>query len=321
MTQSFQLISNKTTVSEINKVVSGMKQYFKLVETIDWHPYTLIIAGNDQIKNHFTHAEKQIVFIDYPFNISHSQQEIDYYFSENWDLKTPYSNRSMFLYYDGNTQKASIYQPLPGIIPVYICQVNNELIWTGSELKYWIQCNSIRLKPFSFFNEMDGYLSPLTTETVWENVIRLHPTNTLQISESGYTTWQSDTLLKIDDNHDDQFWIQQLYEVLNQTIDEQTFEDTTPICLALSGGFDSGSIAALLANKIIPTVTVTIGTQNRNERKEALLTAKKFNLTNHYGEIKPNDYFEMYFSSVWFNEITQPEIAAGYPGLYKSYSL
>lgn len=324
MIQSFQLISNIVKYNEVLKLLAEMKQYYTHVETIDWHPFTLIIAGDTHEINYFTNKDKHILFIEYPFRFKHKQAEIDYYLSPNWDLISPYTNHSMFLFYDKKKGEVCIYNPLPGIVPVYIQQNDNKnFIQAGSEIKFWLNNESIplHLKPYEYFSNTEGYLSTLSTDTVFENISRLHPSNILLVSKKNFSVTETDTSIQISDEYDDKFWIDQLYNTLNKVVEEQFIEKSSPISLSLSGGYDSGTLAALLHKNDIETNAITIGTRNKNEYNEAKLTAKKYEFPLHYGEIQHDDYFNMYFKSVWLNEITQPEIAAGYPGLYQSYLL
>jgi len=155
-----------------------------------------------------------------------------------------------FLLYDRNKNKVVVARDRFGIKPMYYYQDENWLFY-ASEIKAIVKHPDVPSKPnFNSIQEYIVFQYVLNSDTFFENIHKLLPSHyqTIDLATNIISTtkyWEPD--FTVDTHHTEEFFIQMIRTVLEDTIKIQLRSDV-PVGTHLSGGMDS-SIVTMLASK------------------------------------------------------------------------
>lgn len=183
-----------------------------------------------------------------------------------------------------------------GVKPLYYWFTGKTLVF-GSEIKAIIQHPAFQVKPnLSALNEYFTFQNMFTFQTLFEGVWMLPPANTVKIDASStyvkhYSWWDYD-FSKADNGISFEEAKAETERLFRNAVARQMVADV-PVGSYLSGGMDSGSIAALASGHVNRLATFTCGFDmsevtgveaNYDERRDAELMANHFK-TEHYEQV------------------------------------
>ncbi len=194
-----------------------------------------------------------------------------------------------FTIWDARNRKIFCARDRFGIKPFFYL-LDNERFLFGSELKVITQADNVSLDidPYA----MDSYLSyGYITEdrSIYKQVKKLKPGHSLEFyPESGQFNiskyWQIN--FQPDYSKSEEDWVEEINHVLSESVKMRMISDV-PLGAFLSGGIDSSSVVALMAqhsNQPIKTFSIGFKEAQFNELQYAREVAKKYN-TDHYEQI------------------------------------
>ena len=183
-----------------------------------------------------------------------------------------------------------------GIKPLYYWFRDKTLVF-ASEIKAIIKHPkySIALN-HDALNEYFTFQNLFTYQTLFEGVTMLPPANTVKINSASvsvvHNSWWDYDFTKEDDKMSFDDAVSETERLFKQAVDRQMIADV-PVGAYLSGGMDSGSIAAIASTKVDRLCTFTCGFDmsavtgveaNYDERRDAELMANAFK-TEHYEQV------------------------------------
>ena len=183
-----------------------------------------------------------------------------------------------------------------GIKPMYYWFRDKTLVF-ASEIKAIIKHPkySIALN-HDALNEYFTFQNLFTYQTLFEGVTMLPPANTVKINSASvsvvHNSWWDYDFTKEDDKMSFDDAVSETERLFKQAVDRQMIADV-PVGAYLSGGMDSGSIAAIASTKVKRLSTFTCGFDmsavtgveaNYDERRDAELMANAFK-TEHYEQV------------------------------------
>ena len=107
---------------------------------------------------------------------------------------------------------------------------------------------------------------------------------------------------------------ERLYELIHANVQDKIHSNS--IGIPVSGGVDSGLIAALLHQSCQPIRTYTIGTDFGNEYEQAFEVHRHTDSIHQEIHVDTEGCWEGLLQSVWHNEICDPLYAEGFVGFY-----
>lgn len=237
---------------------------------------------------------------------------------KNTSLEIPYLCPS-FIAFEETNENLFVYNSSSGFQPIWYHQLGNNFTFT-TQTKSFVNNDDfdLKLRPISFVENL-SYHSFTPKESIFKDINWLRKGELLLSSKNKTDTqFPTSSELKTKIQHKEGYYVDTLFNILDQTVNS-IISNKKEISLSLSGGYDSGALAGILSKKNIPINTLTIGTKYANEFKEAALTSELVGANHRCVEIKESEYLQLYLKSVYLNEINQPTIAEGYPGIYKTY--
>ncbi len=183
-----------------------------------------------------------------------------------------------------------------GIKPLYYWFKDKTLVF-ASEIKAIIKHPkySIALN-HDTLNEYFTFQNLFTYQTLFEGVTMLPPANTVKINSASvsvvHNSWWDYDFTKEDEKMSFDDAVSETERLFKQAVDRQMIADV-PVGAYLSGGMDSGSIAAIASTKVKRLSTFTCGFDmsavtgveaNYDERRDAELMANAFK-TEHYEQV------------------------------------
>ena len=155
-----------------------------------------------------------------------------------------------FLLYDKKEQKIVVARDHFGIKPLYYYNDDNLLIF-ASEIKAILKHNKINAEPdYESVYEYLTFQYVLNDKTLFKNIFKILPGN-FGIYDLKSKTFNQKKYwapsFKIDNYHNEEYFIHELRSLLENTIDIQLRSDVS-VGTYLSGGFDS-SIVTMIASK------------------------------------------------------------------------
>jgi len=183
-----------------------------------------------------------------------------------------------------------------GVKPLYYWFTGKTLVF-GSEIKAIIQHPAFQVKPnLSALNEYFTFQNMFTFQTLFEGVWMLPPANTVKIDASStyvkHHSWWDYDFSKADSRISFEEAKTETERLFRNAVARQMVADV-PVGSYLSGGMDSGSIAALASGHVNRLATFTCGFDmsevtgveaNYDERRDAELMANHFK-TEHYEQV------------------------------------
>ncbi len=183
-----------------------------------------------------------------------------------------------------------------GVKPLYYWFTGKTLVF-GSEIKAIIQHPAFQVRPnLSALNEYFTFQNMFTFQTLFEGIWMLPPANTVKIdATSSYVkhhSWWDYDFSRADNNLSFEDAKTETERLFRNAVARQMVADV-PVGSYLSGGMDSGSIAALASGHVNRLATFTCGFDmsevtgveaNYDERRDAELMANHFK-TEHYEQV------------------------------------
>lgn len=183
-----------------------------------------------------------------------------------------------------------------GVKPLYYWFTGKTLVF-GSEIKAIIQHPAFQVKPnLSALNEYFTFQNMFTFQTLFEGVWMLPPANTVKVDTSStyvkHHSWWDYDFSKADNKISFEEAKTETERLFRNAVARQMVADV-PVGSYLSGGMDSGSIAALASGHVNRLATFTCGFDmsevtgveaNYDERRDAELMANHFK-TEHYEQV------------------------------------
>lgn len=250
---------------------------------------TIWIVFNGEIYN-FQELRKDLILKGHQFKTK-TDTEVIVHLYEEYGAECVKYLRGMFGFaiWDDNKKKLFCGRDRFGIKPFYYLLDNTRLIF-GSELKVITQANDVPMEVD--LQAMDCYLTySYITEnrSIYKHIRKLQPghvmeyyPNTGQMDISKY--WHID--FEPDYSKTEDEWCEEINHVLAESVKMRMISDV-PLGAFLSGGIDSSSVVALMAqssNRPIKTFSIGFKEQQFNELKYAREVADKYG-TDHYEQI------------------------------------
>ncbi|MCB2112940.1 MAG: asparagine synthase (glutamine-hydrolyzing) [Parvularculaceae bacterium] len=190
-----------------------------------------------------------------------------------------------FAWWSGREEKLRLVRDRFGEKPLYFATTNDGFLIFASETGAIRASGLVEMRLSA--EAMRAYFhfgftpDPLS---IHENIFKLPPASVLT-AERGCALrteqyWRP--RFEIDYGKTEEVARRELLDLLDDAVSAQTICDTS-LGAFLSGGVDSSAIVASLARRGSPVTTCTIGFENRSfdERREARLTASRYNTDHH----------------------------------------
>ncbi|MFP4297013.1 MAG: asparagine synthase (glutamine-hydrolyzing) [Spirulinaceae cyanobacterium] len=192
-----------------------------------------------------------------------------------------------FALWDERQQRIIIARDRMGIKPLYYTRHDNALIF-GSELKTLLAYPGVsRSVDLVALNEYLSFEYIPTPRSIFQNISKLPPGHALSYREGKLETWQYwDINLGRSENLQPkpiQDYEQELLEILTEAVAKEMVSDV-PVGVLLSGGLDSSSIAAIMAQiapESVKSFSIRFDDPSFDESNYARLVADYLK-TEHY---------------------------------------
>lgn len=198
--------------------------------------------------------------------------------------------------WNNNTNELFLSRDRFGIKPLYYW-FNGETICFSSEIKAIIKHPNYKIDvDLSALNEYFSFQNIFSFKTLFKGVTMLPPANTVKINSSTtfikHESWWDYDFTQIDENMSFDEATKETTRLFKQAVTRQMIADV-PLGSYLSGGMDSGSIAAVASKHVDRLSTFTCGFDmsgatgreaNFDERKDAELMANYFK-TEQYEQV------------------------------------
>jgi asparagine synthase (glutamine-hydrolysing) len=212
-----------------------------------------------------------------------------------------------------------------GVKPLYYCR-RDEGLWFGSEIKAILADPAVapRLDPEALVEYLT-FQNFFTDRTLFAGVRLLPPGVWLSVTADGAVTlqrfWDFD-FREPDAPLADDAYVERLDGLFRQAVSRQLVADV-PVGSYLSGGIDSGSIAALATKEIPDLKSFTVGfdlhsasglEMGFDERKPAEFMSYLFRTEHYEMVLKAGDMERCMKKLVWHLE--EPRVGQSYPNYY-----
>lgn len=284
-----------------------------------------VIVFNGEIYN-YKALREQLIKRGYKFK-THTDTEVILHLFEEEGALCLGKLRGMFAFaiFDKRKQKLFIARDFFGIKPLYYYLEDGRITAFGSEIKSVLAIPGVSrvVNDEAVVNYLSFQYNPLK-ETFFKNIFKLAPGSFLDIDltqgafiEKRYAEFNFAVTAKENDGTEisEEKWTQELITVLSDSVKHHMVSDV-PVGSFLSGGIDSGIIAALaqknLKNRKLSTFT--IGFDEVTEAREAEVTARRIGTSHKAITISRKEYFKELPKIVWhFDEpVADPSAAALY---------
>ena len=260
------------------------------------HDDTVFVTFNGEIYN-FQQLRAELVELNYVFKTK-SDTEVIVHAWEEWGPKCVERFNGMFAFaiWDRNKRTLFLARDRVGIKPLYYGVADNFLVF-GSELKSVLEMPNLdkALSPnaieeyFAF-----GYVPD--PRSIFESVQKLPPGHyMLATSDRGLqqpVRYWDVSFEQAGSNPGGPDCQAEIVERLQASVDRRLMTEV-PLGAFLSGGVDSSSIVAMMANLLdepVNTCSISFGDPKFNESQFADIVAKKFATLHHVEQVDPNDY-------------------------------
>ncbi|MDC6452821.1 asparagine synthase (glutamine-hydrolyzing) [Alphaproteobacteria bacterium] len=260
--------------------------------------FSIWVTFNGEIYNHLS-LRHELQAAGHKFRTSHSDTEVIIHGYEEWGidglLKRLEGDWAIGLW-DSNKKKLFLTRDRLGVKPIYF-SLQDEIFLFASEIKAILAHSAVKrdVDPVAMYH----YLTFLTTPaplTMFKGVYKLAAGQCIELAQGGqirgWHYWdalpgQSPLVAQVRNlNQSDRedYYIEGIRKRLTKAVKNRMMSDV-PSGVLLSGGVDSSTIVAMLANFMDrPVETFTVGFKDHthlNELQYADLVAKKFK-TNHH---------------------------------------
>ena len=222
---------------------------------------------------------------------SQTDTEVVLHAYEEWgpDCLSRFNGMFAFAIWDRSRRRLFLARDRFGIKPLYYAEHDGRFLF-GSEIKSLLRAGlPARVSPEAL-TEYFTFQNVLSDRTLFDGVRLLPPGHTLTVSDSGVQTqsyW--DLAFEPDEQVSEDEWAERVRHVFEEVVTRQLISDV-PLGSYLSGGMDSGSIAAVATRHVPRLMTFTGGFDLTSvtgfelvfdERADAELVSSHFR-TQHY---------------------------------------
>lgn len=287
------------------------------------------ISYNGEIYN-FRELRSELELKGHRFKTRTDTEVIIYAYIE-WGIECIHRFNGMFAFslYDNFEKKLYLVRDRYGVKPLYYTQTSEQTLVFASEIKSIVQYSGYHSGiDFSALVEYFTFQNLFTDRTLHENVKMLPAGHYLEVDLSASTYplkttkyWDFD-FSEPENIVDEREYIEELDRLFCQAVERQLVADVD-VGAYLSGGMDSGSIAAIAAKKMPYINTFTIGFDLTSasgmelafdERKLAEYMSYLFK-TEHYEMVLKAGDMERCMSSFAYH-LEEPRVGQSYPNYY-----
>jgi asparagine synthase (glutamine-hydrolysing) len=211
-----------------------------------------------------------------------------------------------FAIWDNANKKIFIARDRIGIKPLYYSIYKNSLYF-GSEPKALFAFGVPKKFDEDVLDELILYKYVAGENTCFKNIKRLLPGHSMEIQNGGITIfrwWNLPDKIMLNKESIPKNPFEWFEEIFTSSVSYRTISDV-PVGLMLSGGLDSGSIAAALQNNGATKVSAfTVGFQEReyDESRLAEMVCKKFGLNFNLVKISGENLYETIIDATIFHD-------------------
>ena len=287
-----------------------------------------IISYNGEIYN-YLELRSELIQLGYKFK-SQTDTEVVLYSYIQWgnDALLKFNGMFAFVIWDKKKQELFLARDRYGIKPIYYA-FQNETFYFASEQKAILADNSFKVKlNKSALLEYFTFQNIISNQTLNQNIFLLEPgffgilnlkKNNKELHLNQYWDYHFNSE---DYNFSKEESVEELSRLFKQAVKRQLVSDVE-IGSYLSGGIDSGSIAAVASKEITNLKTFTCGFDlssasgielNFDEREKAEAMSAKFK-TEHYEMILKAGDMEKCMKLLSYH-LEEPRVGQSYPNFY-----
>jgi asparagine synthase (glutamine-hydrolysing) len=255
---------------------------------------SVVVIFNGEIYNYIELREELIKY-GYVF-LTTSDTEIIIKAYEKWgvDCLTHFNGAWAIAIWDEKQQQLFLSRDRMGEKPLYYTVFDNTFLF-ASEMKALFAYGVPQQPDLDFSELYFGLISIPAPYTFYCNIHQLKPAHYLLHSNGNLNIMQYWNLPEIDENNmlSDKTRIYNEFEYLLSDAVRIRMRSDVAYGAFLSGGLDSSSVVALMAQSTVqPVKTFTIGFNNADydESDLALLVAKKYNTEHFRGTVYPEEF-------------------------------
>jgi len=289
------------------------------------------ISYNGEIYN-FKQLRSELKKFGYIFK-SNSDTEVIIYAYKQWGINCLKRFNGMFAFslYDNSKKKFYLCRDRYGIKPIYYHFTEDKTLVYASEVKSILEYKEVnteinKLSLIEYFTFQNFF----TNSTLHKNIHILEAGNYIEINLQSKNIkqrkyWDFD-FSKTEIIKDEREYEEELERLLSIAVERQLLSDV-PVGSYLSGGMDSGSIAAIASkvfknlNKNLKTFTIGFDLKSANgielsfdEREKARYMSNKFK-TQHYEKVLISGDMERSLSKIAYH-LDEPRVGQSYPNYY-----
>jgi len=288
------------------------------------------LCYNGEIYN-FNEIRSQLQQLGYEF-VTNTDTEVIVYAYKEWGIKeivSRFNGMFAFAIWDREKNLFFLARDRYGIKPLYFTLLGNGTFLFASEVKAILQYEDYKLNlNIEALIEYFTFQNLFTDKTFYQDVKMLAPGNYLAIDlnsskrePSIYEYWDFN-FAKSNGVKDGREYVEELDRLFNQAVSRQMVSDVE-IGSYLSGGMDSGSIAAIASQQIPYLKTFTIGFDMNSvsglelafdERQASELLSYKFRTEHYEMVLKSGDMERCLPDFAWHLET--PRVGQSYPNYY-----
>ncbi|MBU1869028.1 MAG: asparagine synthase (glutamine-hydrolyzing), partial [Candidatus Omnitrophica bacterium] len=252
---------------------------------------TICVVCNGEIYN-YIELRNELEGKGHRFSTNTDVEVIAHLYEEyGQDLVQKLRGMFAFALYDLSAKKLILGRDRLGIKPLYYSFQKGILLF-ASELKAILRYPGLERKlSYEALSDYLTYLYIPSPETIYENIYKLPPAHLLVFKNKDFALnqyWEIDYRKQKEQR--EEYYLENFNDLLRETIKMHLMSEV-PLGAFLSGGVDSSSIVALMAEVMdspVKTFSVGFDVSDFNELKYAKLLANRFNTEHHEINLMPD---------------------------------
>lgn len=255
-----------------------------------------VLVFNGEIYN-YIELREELKDKGYQFR-TNSDTEVVIKAYEEWgcECQNKFNGMWAFALWDKLKQELFLSRDRIGEKPLHFAVFENTLLF-ASEIKSFFAYGLPKEPRLEFLELYTVFKSIPAPYTFFKNVMKLMPGHYMIVNNDGYKEYQYWDLPEIDEKNliTNKKWVYEQFSALFQDAVKIRMRSDVPFGAFLSGGLDSSSIVALMAEiSPFPVKTFTIGYQEKefDETGLAGLVARKFNTEHFLGSVYGDSFEE-----------------------------
>ncbi|MBI4451029.1 asparagine synthase (glutamine-hydrolyzing) [Candidatus Woesearchaeota archaeon] len=205
-----------------------------------------------------------------------------------------------FAIYDQNKKQLFLARDRLGVKPLYYA-VQDDAFFFASEIKALLENKELpRAVNLDALHDYLSFRANTTAHTMFKGLKKLPPAHTMLVSKDGVRVKRYWSLKYAQSDVSEQETALHIQQLFHDSVQRRLMSEV-PLGLWLSGGIDSSSVLAMMAQSTsepVKTFSVGFGTKDWDELKYARLSAQHFN-TDHEEVIINPDYAKLLPKLVW----------------------